>query len=43
MSEDVELKGTIQEIKEKDSVFNRRLDVIYIDNGNNKIIQSCEI
>jgi len=33
----------VNEIKEKDSILNKRLDVIYIDNGNAKIIKSCQI
>ena len=33
----------IAKIKEKDSILNKRLDVIYVDNGNAKIIKSCQI
>ena len=39
---DINLENIIEEIKEKDSILNRRLDVIYIDNSNTKIIQSCQ-
>ena len=40
--ENVVLENIITEIKEKDSILNRRLDVIYIHNNNAKIIQSCQ-
>ena len=36
-------RSIISEIKEKDSILNKRLDVIYLDNGNAKIIKSCQI
>ena len=36
-------KNIIDKIKEKDSVLNKRLDVIYIDNGIAKIIKSLKI
>ena len=40
--ENVVLENIIREIKEKDSILNRRLDVIYMHNNNAKIIQSCQ-